>query len=88
MHQLNLQFTRANEPPAFTIPQERILDPVGPVSVALREGATDSGNPSVTMVIPLAGGMFAVVETTWRLWSTSARAFAGRMEAWREHPLP
>lgn len=88
MHQLNLLFTRADEPPAFNIPQERILDPIGPVQIGLREGAMASGNPSVTMVIPLAGGMFAVVETTYRLWEVAAKGFEGRIQAWKENPLP
>lgn len=87
MHQLNIHLTRANEPPAFNIPQERILDPIGPVKAGLREGATEQGNPTVTMVIPLAGGMFAVVETTWRLWNTATMAFNGGIERWENNPL-
>ncbi len=87
MHQLNLLLTRANEPPAFSIPQERILDPIGPVQIGLREGATESGNPSVTIVIPLAGGMSCVVETTYRLWEMAAQGFATRKKMWEENPL-
>lgn len=88
MPALNLLFARANEPPAFSIPQEQILDPMGPVQVGLREGAMASGAPSVTVVIPLAGGMHAVVETSLALWLASARAFEGRMEYWAANPIP
>lgn len=88
MPAFSLLFTRANEPAAFNIPQERILDPVGLVQVGLREGAMESGAPSVTMIIPLAGGMHAVVETSLALWLASARAFEGRMQYWAEHPIP
>lgn len=87
MHRLDIILTRANEPPAFSIPQERILDPVGPVKIALREKATNEGNPTVTMVIPLAGGMFCVVETTYRLWDMAAQGFAIRKKMWEEKPL-
>lgn len=88
MNQLNLRLTRSNEPPAFNIPQERISDPIGPVQVALREGAMDSGSPSVTMVIPLAGGMYCIVETTWKLWNAASSAFTGGMTYWKENPIP
>lgn len=88
MHQLSVLFTRANEPPVFNIPQEQILDPLGPIQIALREGATSEGNPSITMVIPLAGGMTCIVETTYRLWEAASRAFAGRVEFWNTSPLP
>ncbi len=87
MNRLDLLFTRANEPPQFNLPQERILDPVGPIQIALRESATTEGNPTVTMIIPLAGGMYCAVETTWRRWEMSAKAFTGRMEFWKENPL-
>ncbi len=87
MNQMNLIFTRADEPPAFNIAGYTILDPVGPIKVALREGAMEGGNPSITMVIPLKNGMSCVVETTYRLWDMAARGMKGAIERWAKTPL-
>lgn len=87
MSQLDLVFTRENEPPAFRIHQERILDAMGTVQIGLREGGMESGRASVTIVIPLSGGMCVVLEQPWRLWKTALESMENTMAYWKENPL-
>lgn len=88
MIQMTAKFTRANEPPEFQIPDEKIIDADDLVEIALREGAMQSGAPSVTMVIPTKDGRFVVLETSWKLWNAVTNGFRARIQAWEENPLP
>lgn len=48
------------------------------LKVAILEGGTSSGRPSVMMRVPLADGTVAIVEMTARHWNAVNAAIRGR----------
>lgn len=75
---ISITFDEPAWPDLAEILEQGLIIPTEDISVAVLDGGTDAGRPSVALRINLDDGRVVVAQTSARLFCAAARAITGR----------